>query len=176
MSVGLKWVRHLVCLKNKTKKNLWAVSRRRKPSLSTNPSKNSPSSSLARVCFITLVIPTMRRSGEAAVLYIWTRRLARRLFLLLFPASIYEVHTLDRPVRYDTIYLLLSHEFVCFFVFLFFLQRCIIMTTNNSDDFHSEYKKGNLTHTKLVCDQSCDWPNLDRIVRTADAVILIFVS
>jgi hypothetical protein len=117
MSVGLKWVRHLVCLKNKTKKNLWAVSRRRKPSLSTNPSKNSPSSSLARVCFITLVIPTMRRSGEAAVLYIWTRRLARRLFLLLFPASIYEVHTLDRPVRYDTIYLLLSHEFVFFFCF-----------------------------------------------------------
>ena len=95
MSVGLKWIRHLVCLK----KNLWAVSRRRKPSLSLSlyPSKNSPSSSLARVCFITLVIPTMRRAGEAAVLYIWTRRLARRLFLLLFPASIYEVHTLDRP-------------------------------------------------------------------------------
>lgn len=158
----------------KTKKLVGGL--KKKKTLSLYPSKNSPSSSLARVCFITLVIPTMRRSGEAAVLYIWTRRLARRLFLLLFPASIYEVHTLDRPVRYDTIYLLLSHEFVLFCFFYSFYsvalswQQIILMI------FTQNIKKGNLTHKKLVCDQSCDWPNLDRIVRTADAVILIFVS
>jgi hypothetical protein len=57
---------------------LWAVLHPRKKEKKNplHPSKNSRRP--LRVFVLLLVIPAMRRADEAAVLYIWTRRLARR--------------------------------------------------------------------------------------------------